>query len=106
MKRRVRIRRPRKTITVTFAGDQWTVVFRRDIDGKVGHWGQTYWDKREIHLDPRIFNPKILDEYDEPVTTREIALHEGLHALMPWMGEPFIDRMAKDLDAYLDDLDV
>jgi len=101
-----RIRRPRKTIPTTLAGVPWTIVFRRDIDGKVGHWGQTYWDKREVHIDPRVFNPDIVKQFTEIVTPREIALHEGIHAHMPWLTEPFVDRMAKNLDGYLDDLDL
>lgn len=101
-----KIRCPRKTIPTVLAGEPWQIIFRRDIDGKVGHWGQTYWDRHEVHIDPRVFNPEIVKQYTEPVTAREIALHEGLHAHMPWMDEVFIDRMAKYLDSYLDDLDL
>lgn len=100
------VRRPRKTLRTTIANDPWSIVFRRIPDGKDGEWGWTYWTKREIHIDPRVFNPAIVGQYKVPVTPREIALHEYFHARMPWMDEIFLDHMAQEADAYLDELDL
>lgn len=92
----------RKPIEVTINGEPWLIKFRYIAD----RWGQTYWDKREIHIDPRVYDSVYVKASGEDVTPREIVLHEVKHAHMRWMDEDFVDVFAREEDSILDDLDL
>lgn len=102
----VAARRSTKAIPTTIGGEPWTIVFHNLPDGEGGKWGLCNWEDRDITLDPRVFNPAVVSEYREHVTAREVALHEALHGQCPWLAEHVLDRMAKELDDYLEALDL
>ena len=52
-----------------------------------GHWGAAYPDEYRIVIDPSL----------EPKTEMDIALHEGLHVLFPYLPEPAVDEAGKTL---------
>lgn len=106
MKKRIRVK-PRDPLPATLGGERWTIVFR-ELD-KERVWGQCIWKGNLIEIDPRLFSRKYMkwhfENYsDEVVTPREIVIHESLHAQMPWLSEPVVDRMARELDALLDEM--
>jgi hypothetical protein len=52
-----------------------------------GCWGKAYLDEYRIEIDPEL----------EPKTHMDIAIHEGLHVLFPYLPEDQIDHAGKSL---------
>jgi hypothetical protein len=52
-----------------------------------GCWGKAYFQEWLIEIDPEL----------EPKTEMEIALHEGLHCLFPWLPEEQVNDAGKTL---------
>lgn len=52
-----------------------------------GCWGKAYIDEWRIELDPEL----------EEKTEMDIALHEGLHCLFPWLPEEQVNDAGKTL---------
>ena len=52
-----------------------------------GCWGKAYPNEYKIEIDPGL----------EPKTEMDIAIHEGLHVLFPYLPEDAIDNAGKTL---------
>jgi hypothetical protein len=52
-----------------------------------GCWGLSYPDEFRVELDPDL----------EPKTKMDIAIHEGLHVLFPYLPENDVDNAGKTL---------
>lgn len=88
----------RRCRRVRLHGEWWRIVF-----GPVSKlWGEANWTDRIITVDPTADHS---GDYKEPVTFREVAIHEALHAIFPFIDEPYIDRAAKELDEFLEIVD-
>jgi hypothetical protein len=87
-------RRPTPAISVTLGGDpNWKILWRRVR----GCWGITCFGTKEIRLDPSCKPAR---------KEREIALHEGIHAIAPYLDEEIVKNMAIELDAMLEALEL
>ena len=70
---------------IKLSGRRWTFDDTERIRGK---WGECVYDGRRIRVSPAAA---------EAGRRREIAIHEMLHALFPWMAEEVVDSAAVDL---------
>lgn len=95
-----------KRLPTTLGAESWTINLEPFRRGKAQPWGLCHHDLKQVQIDPRVFDPAIVAQYAEFVSPREIALHEAVHAICPWLDEPFVNRMAKELDDYLDTLEL
>jgi hypothetical protein len=101
-----RTQRSTKSVPVALGGEAWKVVFARLPDGKNGHWGWCHHDRKELEIDPRVFDEAITAQYVDNVSPRQIILHEAIHAACPYLSEPVVDRLSIELDELLDAVDL
>lgn len=80
-------------IPVVLHGEQWIVRYAR----MRRNWGLCNLTDRTITVHPGTRRDN---------REREIALHEALHAIMPYLDEDTIAAAAVELDDYLEALDL
>jgi hypothetical protein len=79
--------------TVQLHSEQWTVRYARMRT----KWGECNLSDRIITIDPGTRK-----DHRE----REIAIHEAMHALFPYLDEEVIAAAAVDLDDFLETLEL
>lgn len=81
-------------VQVLLHGAQWIVHRASRMRKK---WGECNWTDRVL---------KIHRGAKKAKREREIAIHEALHAIFPFIGEDYIDAAAVELDDYLEALEL